>query len=205
MKRDKRFTIKTDKDRLVFRTTAFRADKGSVLHSGIYNKEFSSILSATAVSGIIYIFLALNYEMTVLHYLIVIFTFVIGFFGFRIFAFKERHMDVIFDKANNMVKITKPGFIKKDIEALPLDSVSSIEIESKKIVPENPDGIKFVEKISLQHGSVIPELGDEVEFITLLLKLTDGSKRLIYAEKIEGKIDGEPEIPLRDIRDFLEK
>ena len=71
---------------------------------------------------------------------------------------------------------------------------------------ENIDGIQFVQRISAQHGSAMPELTDVEEFITLSLKLTDGSERIIYAGKIDGgKIDGEPSIPLNEIRSFLNK
>jgi hypothetical protein len=35
--------------------------------------------------------------------------------------------------------------------------------------------------------------------------LTDGSERIIFAAKINGgRVDGEPEIPVKEIRSFLE-
>ncbi len=64
--------------------------------------------------------------------------------------------------------------------------------------------IKFVQKISAQHGSAMPELSEEEEFITLSFSLADGSDRVIYAGKIDGgKVDGEPSIPVNEIRNFL--
>ena len=50
----------------------------------------------------------------------------------------------------------------------------------------------------------MPGLSETEEFITLSLRLTDGTERMIFAAKIEsGKVDGEPEIPLREIKEFL--
>ncbi len=201
----KKYTLQKKTDSLIFRTSSFRAEKKSVLHSGIYNKEFSSALSATALSGIVYLFLFLSIRMTALYYLILILIFVAGFFWFRAFVFKERYLEVVFNKSNKTVKITRHDLIRRKIETFSLDNLSSIDVESKKFVPENPDGIKFVEKISIQHGSFIPGLGDEQEFVSLVLKFNDGTERNIYTDKIEGKIGGEPELPLRDIRDFLGK
>ncbi|TNF53219.1 hypothetical protein EP227_06240 [bacterium] len=80
-----------------------------------------------------------------------------------------------------------------------MDQISSIEVGSVKYVPENIDGIDFVQKISLQHGSPVPGLGDEEEYITLLLNLADGSERIIYA----GRSEEEPELPITEMRNFL--
>jgi hypothetical protein len=80
-----------------------------------------------------------------------------------------------------------------------LDHISSIEVGSIKYVPENIDGIDFVQRISLQHGSAVPDLGNEEEYITLLLKLTDGSEQIIYA----GRSEEAPELPITEMRNFL--
>lgn len=203
MTQEKSYSINKEKERLVFTTSSFKADKGSLLHKGIYNYELASSLAATAVCGIIYILIAFNYRVIFIHYLIVGVIFVSAFVGFRKFIFRERVLKVVFDRAKKFVKISSPSFINEKTEEIPFAGISSVEIGSKKILPENIDGIKFVQKISSQHGSPLPGLEDEVEFVTLSLKLTDGTERLIYAGRIEGKIDGEPEVPLNEIRDFL--
>jgi hypothetical protein len=202
MTKEKSYSINKEKDTLTFITSSFRADRGSVLYKGIYNYEFASMLSALAICGIVYVFFAFNYKMTLIHYLTIIIVFAIAFLIFRKFIFRERYLKIVFDKSNKIVKIDWPRLISTT-EEIPFSNIKSVEIGSKKIVPENPDGIRFVERISLQHGGIIPDLGDEVEFVTLLLKLNDGSERLIYAAKIEGKIEGEPEVPLNEIKNFL--
>ncbi len=200
MNSTKKYQIKIEQDRLIFTTSSFKVVKGSVLHKGIYTKEFTSMLFASAICVFVYMAITLiNNEIAFIHHLIVIFVFIIAFLGSRKFLFNEKYIEVVFDKSDNTVSITLPGIIKKNIEKIPLDNIKSIDVGSKKFIPENIDGIKFVEKISLQHGSFVPGLGDEEEFITLLLRLTDGSERLIYA----GRVEEEPEIPLKKIQHFL--
>jgi hypothetical protein len=197
---NKKYQIKTEKDKLIFTTTSFKAEKESVLHKGIYSKEFASMLFASAICVFAYMFIAfISNEIVFIHILIIIFVFIFAFLGSRKFLFNEKYIEVVFNKSNNTVSITRPGVIKKSTEKIPLDNIRSVDVGSKKFIPENIDGIKFVEKISLQHGSFIPGLGDVEEFITLLLRLTDGSERIIYA----GRIEEEPDIPVEKIKDFL--
>lgn len=70
-------------------------------------------------------------------------------------------------------------------------------------MPEDSDAAKFVEKISRQHGSVVPGLADEAEFATLSLKLTDGTERLIYAHRVFD--DNKSDMPTKEIKDFIEE
>ena len=196
----KNYKIKTEKDRLIFITPSYKAEKESVLHKGIYTREFASMLFASSACIFAYfVFKYLNTGVAFVHFLAIISIFIIAFLGSRKFLFNEKFMVVVFDKSNSTASITHPGLIKKKVEKIPLDNIKSIVIESKKFIPENIDGIKFVEKISMQHGTFVPGLGDEEEFITLSLRLTDGSERTIYA----GKIGEEPEIPVREIEQFI--
>jgi hypothetical protein len=132
---------------------------------------------------------------------IIILIFIISFLSSRKLLFKDRTLEAVFDKTNNTATICRTGLLKKKIETLLFDSIKSVEVGSKKFVPQNIDGIKFVERISLQHASYKPGLADVEEFVTLTLKLLDGSERILYA----GRIEDEPELPLDDIRRFLRK
>jgi len=200
----KPYSITKEKDTLTFITSSFKAERGSVLHRGIYNYELASMFSALTVSGLIYVIVAFNYKLLIIHYLAIITVFVTTFLLFRRFIFRERKLKVVFNRTKKLVKITWPRLIGERMEEIPFNNIKTIEIGSKRLIPENPDGIQFVERISAQHGSVIPGLGEEMEFVTLVLKLKDGTERLIYAEKIEGRIKGEPEVPLKEIRDFMD-
>jgi hypothetical protein len=207
MNKKNNYQLKTENDRLVFTTSSFRAEKTSVLHSGVYTREFSSMLFASAVAVFVHMAISsININTAVYRYLIIIFLFVVSFLGANKFIFKKTHIEVIFDKPEKTAIITRYGIIIKKTEEIPFSSIKSVELGSRKFIPENIDGIEFVQRISAQHGSAMPELTDVEEFITLSLKLTDGSERIIYAGKIDGgKINGEPSVPLNEIRSFLNK
>ena len=89
------------------------------------------------------------------------------------------------------------------VEVLSFKDIIAVEAGSKSLIHENRDAVRFVQKISLQHGSEVPGLVQAEEFVTLVLKLRDGTERVIFAGKIEDDADGEPELPLKEIQDFL--
>jgi hypothetical protein len=197
------YTLTHDKERLIFMTSSYRAEKESVLHRGIYSRELASMLSSASITGAIYIFIAFNYSVNIFHYLALLIIFILAFIGLRETIFKEKELKVIFDKSSSTATLIWPGILFKRTETFSFDDVESVRIGSKRIIPENIDGIEFVERISRQHGSAVPGLGEEAEFVTLNLQLKDGSERLIYAQKIEGRVNGEPDIPINEIRSFL--
>jgi hypothetical protein len=198
----KNYRIKIENNRLTFKTFSFRAEKGSVLHEGVYTKEFASMLFSSAVCIAAYqVMVYVADRIAPVHFLYIILLFIISFLGSRKFLFKERYQKVVFNKKDNTATISRPGLLKKNTEKIPLDRIRSVEVGSEKFTPENINGIKFVEKISLQHGSYTPGLADVEEFVTLTLKLTDGSDRVLFA----GRIEEEPILPIQAIKDFLGK
>ena len=199
----RKYSIKKDDNILVFTTSSFKAEKSSVLHKGIYNYEFTSILFASVVCGIVYIVMAVKYRISFASLLIIGVVFIAVSVLFRKFIFRERTLRVVIDRAKKIVTIYSPGIISYRPEKLSFEEIVSVEVGSKSIIPENQDAVNFVQKISLQHGSEVPGLGEEEEFVTLVLKVKGGTERLIYAGKIEGKVEGEPELPLNEIKNFL--
>jgi hypothetical protein len=195
--------MNVENDRLLFTTSSFRVEKESVLHKGVYTKEFAAMLLSSALSIFAYLAVSLKGKETgFVHFLMIGVLFVATFLLSRKFLFKEEEfLEAVFDKSDHTVRITRSGIFRKKTETIAWDKIHSVEIGNKKFVPENIDGIKFVQRISLQHGSYIPGLGDVEEFVTLLLKLIDGTERILYA----GKIEEEPGLPLMDIKNFLGK
>ena len=55
MHKERTYQMYTEKDKLIFRTSSYRAEKTSVLHAGVYTKEFSSMLSASAAAVLAYL------------------------------------------------------------------------------------------------------------------------------------------------------
>jgi hypothetical protein len=126
--------------------------------------------------------------------------FIGGYPVFRKFVFKDRSLEVLFDRARGLAEISVTGLLRRRAESLPLSAVKNVLIESRKIGIENPDAVKFVEKISAQHGQVIPGFGEEKTFFMLKLKLADGTDRLIYADTVMQDVMHAHE----EIKGFLE-
>lgn len=201
----KKYELKTEKDKMIFKTSSFKAEKTSVLHAGVYTKEFASILLASALCIFAYMLSDFaGLQSKVARYIMVMFILITTFLGSRKFIFKEKYLEINFDKSARWVTIIRHGIISRKTERIPFANIKSVDLGSKKFVPENIDGIDFVQKISAQHGSAVPGLSEVEEFVTLALNLKDGSDRIIFAVKIDGgKIDGEPYIPVKEIRSFL--
>lgn len=197
------YQLTTGGDKLVFKTSSFKAERTSVLHSGVYSKEFSSMLLASAAALAAYALT--NSRPPLLRYTLLIIIFALSFIGANKCIFKERELQVVFDRKDRTAHIIQSGLLMKKREHVPFADITSVIVGSRQFTPENIDGINFVQKISAQHGSAVPGLGEAEEFITLSLLLTDGSERMIYAARLEaGKVDGEPAMPVQEIREFLE-
>ena len=179
---NKNYTIRKEEERLIFTTQAYRAEPDSVLHSGIYNREFTSVLAAATVAGMLYVIAAMNTGNTLLRSLVFLLSFAGGFPFFRRFVFKESLMEVVFDTTAGEAKISTAWILKRLKETIAISSIREIGIETRKQAVENPDAVEFVEKISLQHGTVIPGFGKEKVFFLLKLRLNDGSERTIYSD-----------------------
>jgi hypothetical protein len=193
--REKKYKTEKKDSLLLFRTEHFSAERESVLHKGIYNKEFASALCSLAVAGLIYAALAMQQKKTMLPHVAFAVIFIGGYPLLRMFVFKDRFLEALFDRSKGLAEISVTGLIRKKKESLPLSSVKNMLIESKKISVENPDAVEFVEKISAQHGTVIPGFGREKTFFMLKLMLADGSDRMIYADtEMQDVMDAHEEI-----------
>lgn len=199
------YQLKTEDNKLIFRTSSFRAEKTSVLHSGVYTKEFSSMLFASAISILVYMISSvINSRSLIMRLIIVALIFVAAFIGAHKFIFKDSFLEAEFNRTDNSVNIVRSGLIARKVEKIPFAAIKSIELGSRKFIPENMDGIDFVQKISAQHGSAIPGLSKTEEFVTLSLKLTDASERIIFAARHDDKTYGDTKALLNEIHNFTE-
>jgi len=181
---NRNYTVITEEEKLIFATPTYRADPDSVLHSGIYNREFSSALSSAVVAGILYMLVAFNTGNTIVRPLVFLLTFTVGFPFFRKFVFKEGLLEVVFNAVSGEAKIYTSWITKRLKETISIKNIKGLSIESKRHEVENPDAVRFVKQISLQHGSVIPGFGEEKVLFLLKLHLSDGSERTIYSDNI---------------------
>jgi hypothetical protein len=200
MKSEGGYNFRKKGNELIFETTSYSAEKSSVLHSGVYSREFSSMLLASALC--LGIFVASGYiidDAKLARFVTAIIFFIPLFFLSRKTLFRDRILKLIMDGSSNTVLLSKPGILLDKQEKIPFGKIASIEVGSKRFAPDNPDAVQFVQKISAQHGSPVPGLGDVEEYVTLSLKLTDGSEKVIFACRIEE----EPELPVNEMRRFL--
>ncbi len=191
----KKYHIERKGDILIFRTSLFAAGDGSVLHSGIYNREFASVLTASAVSGIICMVVFLSYGRATFLYMIFIILSAALIPFFNRFVFREKVLETVFDKAAGKTEFYLEGIGRRKKDEVRLADIGNVIIESRRQSVENPDGVEFVEKIAAQHGTVIPGFGEEKTFFVLKLMLADGSDRLIYADtEMKDVMDAHEEV-----------
>lgn len=179
---NRNYTARKEEDKLIFATPAYRADPDSVLHSGIYNREFSSLLASAAAAGIVYMIIAMNTGNAIVRSLVFLLTCAGGFPFFRKFVFKESLREVVFDTSGGEAKVYTSWITKRLKETISIKNIKDISVENRKHEVENPDAVRFVKHISLQHGSVIPGFGEEKVLFLLKLHLCDGSERIIYTD-----------------------
>ncbi len=174
---------------LTFRTNSFKAEKGSVLHSGIYNREMSASLAAGAVVMLSGFFFAAKYRITAVHFIAALFLFVILFLVFRAYIFGEPLLGVVIDKGKRNIDISLNKIFGKKNLSFPLASLENIRQDHKSIAAENPDGIRFVEKIALQHGAVIPGFGKTAEFYTVEMEFENRQRIMIFSSEEPSTAD----------------
>ncbi len=169
---------------LVFKTTSFRTEGGSVLHGGIFNRELASSLAAGAVITVVGFFFAGNFKITFLHFVMVIFLFAALFIVFRIYVFRETLLETIFDSGRKIITLSFKKVIGAETHSYPMEELSGIRLGRVTVQPQNIDGIKVVEKIALQHGTVIPGFGKRQDLYTVQLDFC-GKKVTIFSTREE--------------------
>ncbi len=186
---------------LAFRTASFRAEKGSVLHSGIYNRETASTLAAGTCIILLGFFFASGQRMSVVSFIAALLLFVLLFLFFRTFVFRETFLRAVIDKGNNVVAITRKGFSRMEKQLFALAELEGIREDYKEVAPENPDGIKIVEKIALQHGTVIPGFGAAAEFYTVEFEFKDAGRVMVFSSGDYSEADA----VARTFKNFIER
>ncbi len=177
------YSLSKDSSRLVFKTANFIADQGSVLHSGVYNREFSSWLASFTFAGIAYFFLVMSFGKEIVLYAVAMVLFIGTFPLFLKYVFREQFLETVIDRAEAKAIIIRHSIRKKVLETIPMADITGLWIDTQKIEIVNRDGVEFVQKISAQHNTVIPGFGEETIFYSLKLRRADGTDRILFADK----------------------
>ena len=168
---------------LVFETASFKAERGSILHSGIYNRDVASSLAAGACIVLAGFFFAGRIRIGIAHFAAILALFTVLFLSLRIFIFHEPLLRMVLDREKGNAGISVRGALGAREVAFPVNELECIRQDYVSINPENPDGTKLVEQIALQHGTVIPGFGRTLEFYTVETELRDGRRFLIFSSK----------------------
>lgn len=183
------YELRIEDNRLTFSTSSFKAEKGSVLHSGIYNRELSSSLAAGALVMLLGFFFAVRFKTTAVHFIAALLLFVIFFIVFRTYIFLEPVLCITIDKKNGNVDITLRRIFGKRRITSPLSELDNIRQNYLSVTPENPDGIRLVEQVALQHGTVIPGFGKTSEFYTVEMEFKNGKRIIVFSSEDPSKAD----------------
>ncbi len=166
---------------LIFKTSTFIAEKGSVLHSGIYNRELTSSMAAGATLVGLGLIFADSIRLSLYFWGYLLTAFVALFLAFRYLVFRDPLLVLEVDKKAGQVTVTTKRGLCKRAQTFPLTDLIGIDMGYSVSEPQNPDGVKVVEGIALQHFTVIPGFGQPTEFYTLRLLKTNGEGVVIFA------------------------
>ncbi|MBF0328242.1 MAG: hypothetical protein HQL10_03730 [Nitrospirae bacterium] len=177
------YSLASDGAVIRFSTTHFTAEKGSILHSGIYNKEMTASLAAGAVIFVLGFIFADKIKITFSSFFAFIGSFAALFLFFRTVALKDRLLTAEFDSFKKSLQITVKSVFGEKQRSYNFSDISVVVKNTLSLVPENPDGVQMVEKIALQHHTVIPGFGQASEFHTVSLALKSGEELMIFSSK----------------------
>ncbi|MDX9714543.1 MAG: hypothetical protein RBT37_03840 [Dissulfurispiraceae bacterium] len=194
--KDTGFSFAGDNSALVFKTSSFSTLQQSALHSGAFNSE----LASSVASGTFIMFLLLLFrESIVFSFLLLvagILLFGLLFWVFRSFMFKEPHLEAYFTKTDRSVEILKNRLFYMQRLRFAFDQVESAVLKEIHHGFTNTDGIDVVEKIALDHNTVMTGFGKPDHIYTAALKMKDqreivifSSKNKEYADKVIERIN----------------
>ncbi|MBF0318588.1 MAG: hypothetical protein HQL01_02115 [Nitrospirae bacterium] len=166
---------------LVFTTESFKAEKGSVLHSGVYNREMASTFVSAGAAFFYFAAVALSGSLSHIHYIAAAVIFIILYPLSWRFIFKRASLGVILNKERDIVEIDITGIFRNKRILRTLNQLKDVTISHVKIEMGNPDGVAFVEKIALQHGTVIPGFGAAEDIYAVEFVFSDGGPVTVFS------------------------
>ena len=176
------YQIEKRENAVVVRATSFRAERRSVLHSGVFNREFASSLAAGAVILVISFFFAHYDKMNAVYFAAMLLIFAALFVMFRIYVFREAVLETEFDGQRRVITLSLKRTLGGGVRTYPMDELKGIVLEHFSMEPENIDAVQLVERVAVQHGTVIPGFGKTEEFYTVKLDV-GAEKPLIFSSR----------------------
>ncbi len=166
----------------MLKTSSFKTERRSVLHSGIFNRELASSLAAGAVIVVLSFFFALYFRISALYLMAVALLFAVLFIIFRLYFFREVALEAVFDGEKRAVTLSLKRTIGGSAKSYLLDGLTAIRLVHISMQPENMDAVQLVERVALQHGTVIPGFGKTEDFYAVELDF-GGEKPVIFSAR----------------------
>lgn len=172
---------------LLLISKSFKSEKTSVLHVGIFNAEMSAAFVSGGVA-LLYVFIVYRVSvLTISHYVIALVLAITSFPLSRILLFKEPALELLIDKDVGLIKLTKNGTFRTNVFERPLSDIKDVIVKHTEFKMSNPDGVEFVKKIALGHGTVIPGFGlsEHIYTVECIFKNTSdlAENIIIYSSK----------------------
>ncbi|MBF0344734.1 MAG: hypothetical protein HQL06_10945 [Nitrospirae bacterium] len=177
MDKETGYRLSIQDNALRIETSSFKISKGSVLHSEVFNRELSSVFFAGGLSMAYLTVMALLHWAGYVHYGISAIVFVLSYPLFRTYIFKEPVLETVIDKKEQLITIIWTKVFGKKVLKLRLNDLRDIVLAYVVTPPHNPDGVAFVQKITSQHGTAIPGLGQTEHYYAV--ELTFDTERLV--------------------------
>ncbi len=196
--KEKPYHIGKRGDTMVLSTSSFRTERRSFLHSEVFNRELAAALAACGVIAVFGFFFALFYEITVLAVLASVFLFAVFFFVFRMYVFRETILETVFDRGKGGIAITLKGAIGEKTVSFLLSDLASIALNHISTRPENLDAVQLIERVAVQHGTVIPGFGKTEDFYNVELSFSDRKAVILSVEERDGAV-----MAIAELKSFL--
>ncbi|HWR90605.1 MAG TPA: hypothetical protein VN260_10105 [Dissulfurispiraceae bacterium] len=173
------YHIDDGKDLFTFRTSSFTVDRGSILHSGIFNRELASSLAAGALTILAGFFFV--DRVTTTRAFIALLLFIFLFLSFRTLVFREPVLELTFDRQKGRIGLSVRKSLGTRQMQISSADVAGVRIGENTFDPENIDGVKVIEKIALQHHTVMPGLGERRTLYAVELVLRSGNCHVVFS------------------------
>jgi hypothetical protein len=183
------YTLETRDGAVEFRTAQFSAEGGSMLHAGIFNRELTASFAGGAVTIVTFLAMALTGRtLGMADAAAAALVFAVSVVFFRVAVFREEYLRAVFDPGRKEVRLRVKRFIARS-RTIPFADIRGVVRGLTVITPVNRDGIEIVEKIALQHHTVLPGFGEEKEYHTVSLDLAGGDAVLLLGAREAGAAD----------------
>ncbi len=166
----------------MLRTNSFRTERRSVLHSGVFNRELASTLAAGGVIVVLSFFFALYFRITSFYVIAVVLLFAALFILFRLYVFREAILETVFDGEKQTVTISLKSAVGGRTCSYSLNDLAGIALHHISMQPENLDAVRLVEKVAVQHGTVIPGFGKTEDFYAVELSFGE-KKKVVFSAR----------------------